>query len=86
MIPIKIYENSRRKKEPLDEEMNGKAFRDKLDLVEECRSGAALLEASLKHKIVLRYDLKVIKREYEVRSLVLKRNHKDSRKGKLAAN
>ena len=34
----------------------------------------------------MRYDAKVIRREFEVGSLVLKRNDKESREGKLAAN
>lgn len=33
-----------------------------------------------------RYDKKVIKREFEVGDLVLRRNQKDSKEGKLAAN
>ncbi|PNX87747.1 hypothetical protein L195_g043842 [Trifolium pratense] len=48
-----------------------------LDLVE---------EATLKQKIAVRHDTKVIKREFEVGSLVLRRNAKDAQDGKLAAN
>lgn len=66
--------------------MNDKALREELDLVEEVQTGAALHEASLKQRIALRYDLKVIKREFKVGSLVLKRYHKDSWEGKLATN
>ena len=33
----------------------------------------------------MRYDTKVIRREFEVGSLILKRNCKESREGKLAA-
>ena len=35
VIPIEIMEPSRRTEMPLDEEMNDKALRDELDLVEE---------------------------------------------------
>ncbi|MCI11127.1 hypothetical protein A2U01_0032227 [Trifolium medium] len=61
-------------------------LREELDLLEELRDGAALREASLKQKIANRHDKKVIKREFEIDSLVLRRNQKDSREGKLAAN
>ena len=71
---------------PLDEEMNDEALRDELDLVEEIRSGAALREVTLKQRVALRHDEKVIRREFQVGSLVLRRNQKDSREGKLAAN
>ncbi|CAK8560702.1 unnamed protein product [Lathyrus sativus] len=66
--------------------MNDEALRAELDLVDEIRSEAALREISLKQKIVLRHDAKVIKREFQVGSLVLKRNQNNPRKGKMAAN
>ena len=66
--------------------MNDVSLIEELDLVEEIRTRAALREASLKQKIAMRYDTKVIHREFEVGSLVLKRNHKESREGKLVAN
>ena len=66
--------------------MNHEALREELDLVEEIRSGAALRETTLKQQITLRHDNKVIRRGFEVGSLVLRRNQKDSREGKLAAN
>ena len=59
---------------PLDEEMNDEVLRDELDLVKEIRSGAALREAMLKQQVALRHDNKVIKREFQVGSLVLQRN------------
>ena len=71
---------------PLDEEMNDEALRDELDLVEEIRSRAALPEATLKQQVALRHDNKVVKREFQVGNLVLRRNQKDSREGKLATN
>ena len=66
--------------------MNDVALQEELDLVEEIRIGASLQEASLKQKIAIRYNAKVIHREFEVGSLVLERNCKESRKGKLAVN
>ena len=66
--------------------MNNVALREELDLVEEIRTGATLREASLKQKIAMRYDAKVIQREFEVDNIVLKRNLKESHEGKLAAN
>ena len=86
VIPIEIHVPSRRTEAPLDEEGNKESLREELDLVEEVRSGAALREASLKQKIAIRHDAKVIRRDFEVGSLILRRNHKDSREGKLAAN
>ncbi|CAJ2661783.1 unnamed protein product [Trifolium pratense] len=86
VIPVEVGEPSRRTEQPLEEEMNDEALREELDLVEEIRTGASLREATLKQKIAVRHDVKVIKREFEVGSLVLRRNAKDSQDGKLAAN
>ncbi|CAJ2668337.1 unnamed protein product [Trifolium pratense] len=85
VIPVEIGEPSRRIEQPLDEEQNDEALREELDLVEEIRTGASLKEATLKQKIAARHDTKVIKREFEVGSLVLRRNA-DSQDGKLAPN
>ncbi|CAJ2634768.1 unnamed protein product [Trifolium pratense] len=86
VIPVEVGEPSRRTEQPLEEEMNDEALREELDLVEEILTGASLWEATLKQKIAARHDVKVIKREFEVGSLVLRRNAKDSQDGKLAAN
>ncbi|GAU30744.1 hypothetical protein TSUD_145410 [Trifolium subterraneum] len=86
VIPVEIGEPSRRTEAPLDEEMNDEAMREELDLVEEIRTAASLKEASLKQLVAARHDTKVIKRDFEVGSLVLRRNAKDSHEGKLAAN
>ncbi|GAU39725.1 hypothetical protein TSUD_144910 [Trifolium subterraneum] len=86
VIPVEIGEPSSRIEYPLEEDINDELLREELDLVEELRTGASLREATLKQKIAARYDKMVIKREFEVGSLVLRRNQKDSREGKLAAN
>ncbi|KAI5437554.1 hypothetical protein KIW84_023605 [Lathyrus oleraceus] len=86
VIPVEIRTPTRRTEEPLDEEMNDETLRAELDLVEEIRSEAALRETTLKQKIALRHDAKVIKREFQVGTLVLRRNQKNPREGKLAAN
>ncbi|KAK2376303.1 hypothetical protein QL285_077105 [Trifolium repens] len=86
VIPVEIGEPSRRTQQPLDEEMNDEALREELDLVEEIRTGASIKEASLKQKVAARHDTKVIPREFNVDSLVLRRNAKDSHEGKLAPN
>ncbi|KAI5446688.1 hypothetical protein KIW84_014509 [Lathyrus oleraceus] len=86
VIPVEIRTPTRRTEEPLDEEMNDETLRAELDLVEEIRSEAALRETTLKQKIALRHDAKVIKREFQVSTLVLRRNQKNPREGKLAAN
>ncbi|KAI5418790.1 hypothetical protein KIW84_043134 [Lathyrus oleraceus] len=86
VIPVEIRAPTRRTEEPLDEEMNDETLRAELDLVEEIRSEAALRETTLKQKIALRHDAKVIKREFQVGTLVLRRNQKNPREGKLAAN
>ncbi|KAI5406559.1 hypothetical protein KIW84_053046 [Lathyrus oleraceus] len=85
-IPVEIRTPTRRTEEPLDEEMNDETLRAELDLVEEIRFEAALRETTLKQKIALRHDAKVIKREFQVGTLVLRRNQKNPREGKLAAN
>ncbi|MCI12078.1 gag-pol polyprotein [Trifolium medium] len=86
VIPVEMRELSRPTEFPLDEEANHEAIREELDFVDEVREDAALREASLKQKIVARHDKKVIKREFDVGSLVLRRNQKDSHEGKLAMN
>ena len=83
---MEIKEPSSQTEAPPDKEMNDVSLREELDLVEEIRMGAALQEASLKQNIAMRYDAKVIRQDFEVGSLVLKRNRKESREGKLAAN
>ncbi|MCI36580.1 hypothetical protein A2U01_0057803, partial [Trifolium medium] len=86
VIPVEVGEPSRRTEQPLDKEMNDEALREELDLVEEIRTGASLREATLKQKIAARHNTNVIKRDFEIGSLVLRRNAKDSHEGKLAAN
>ena len=60
VIPMEIKEPSRRTEAPPVEEMNDVALQEELHLVEEIRIGAAIREASLKQKIAMRYDTKVI--------------------------
>jgi hypothetical protein len=81
-----VEELTWRTTQPLSNEENNAAIREELDLVEELRTAASLREASLKQKVAARHDLKVIKREFDVGSLVLRRNAKDTHHGKLAAN
>ena len=86
IIPVEIVEPSRRTKVPLDEELNDKSLQEELDLVEEIQSGEVIHEAMLKQQITLCYDNKFIKREFQIGNLVLWRNQKDSRDGKLVVN
>ena len=86
VIPIEMHVPTRQTEAPMDVDTNDEVLRQELDLVEEIRTGASLRETSLKQKIALRHNAKVIRRDFEVGSLVLRRSHKDSREGKLAAN
>ncbi|XP_058761331.1 uncharacterized protein LOC131634721 [Vicia villosa] len=86
IIPVEIREPSRRTESPLKEELDDEAMREELDMVEEIRTGSSLREAKLKQQIALRHNTKVIKHEFEVGALVLRRNMKDSREGKLVPN
>ncbi|GAU19161.1 hypothetical protein TSUD_89260 [Trifolium subterraneum] len=86
VILVEMGEPPSRIEYPHEEDINDELMRKELDLVEELRTGASLREATLKQKIAARHDKRVIKREFEVGSLVLRRNQKDSREGKLAAN
>ena len=79
-------EPSRRTEAPLDKELNNEALREELNLVDEIPLGSALHEATVKQQIALRHDSRVKKREFQLGSLVLWRNQKDSREGKLVAN
>ncbi|MCH91092.1 hypothetical protein A2U01_0012017, partial [Trifolium medium] len=85
-IPVEVGELSWRTTQPLSQEANDEALREELDLVDELRTAASLREASLKQNVAARHDVKVIKREFDVGSLVLRRNAKDSNHGKLATN
>jgi hypothetical protein len=67
---VEIGEPTRRTETPNEENLNNDLLKEEVDLVEELREGAALREASLKQKIVARHDKRVIKREFEVGSLV----------------
>nr|XP_029148794.1 uncharacterized protein LOC114925358 [Arachis hypogaea] len=59
------------------------------DLIEETREIAHLTETALKQRIALRYNARVLKRDFEERDLVLRRNDigvPTPGEGKLAAN
>nr|XP_025641265.1 uncharacterized protein LOC112736143 [Arachis hypogaea] len=59
------------------------------DLIDEAREMAHLTETALKQKMALRYNTKVLKREFEPNDLVLRRNDiglPTPGQGKLAAN
>ncbi|KAK2428357.1 hypothetical protein QL285_026883 [Trifolium repens] len=86
VIPVEIGEPTRGTETPNDQDLNDDLIREELDLVEELREGTALREMSLKQKIAARHDKRVVKREFDVGSLVLRRNLKDSSEGKLAPN
>jgi hypothetical protein len=86
VIPVEIGEPTRRTEVPNDQDLNDESIREELDLVEELRETAAIREASLKQKIAARHNKRVVKREFDVGSLVLRRNLKDSSEGKLAPN
>jgi hypothetical protein len=86
VIPVEIGEPTRRTEVPNDQDLNNDLIQEELDLVKELRETAAIREASLKQKIAARHDKRVVKREFDVGSLVLRRNLKDSSEGKLAPN
>src|SRR3954466_2613890 len=86
MIPVESREPSRQTESPLEEELNDESMREELDMVEEIRTGSSLRKEKLKQQIALCHNAKVIKREFQVGALVLRRNMKDSREGKLALN
>ncbi|KAK2410919.1 hypothetical protein QL285_046252 [Trifolium repens] len=83
---MEIGEPTKRSETPNDQDLNDDLIREELDLVEEFREGVTLREMSLKQKIAARHDKRVVKREFDVGSLVLRRNLKDSSEGKLAPN
>lgn len=82
--PEETKEPSYRIESPLEVEINNEAMRAELDLVEEIWLGAALCETKLKQQITLRHDDKVIKRNFKVDTLVLRKNMKDSRGEKFS--
>jgi hypothetical protein len=86
VLPIELTELTWRTDYSADFHANTANLREELEFVDEVRIGATLREAALKQKIAARHSKKVIKREFEVGDLVLRRNQKDSEEGKLAAN
>jgi len=86
VIPIELTELTWRTDVDTDFPANTVNLREELEFVDEVKSEAALRETALKQKIAARHSKKVIKREFEVGDLVLRRNQKDSKEGKLVAN
>ncbi|GAU37759.1 hypothetical protein TSUD_102760 [Trifolium subterraneum] len=71
VIPVEMGEPSSRIEYPNEEDINDELLREELDLVEELRIGASLREATLKQKIAVRHDKRVIKREFESAQLAM---------------
>ena len=68
---------------------NQEILREELDLMDEVRELAWLTKISRKQRVAQRYNAKVVKREFEVDDLVLRRASiglKNAKDGKLAAN
>jgi hypothetical protein len=86
ILPIELTRLTRRTDADINFPANAENLRKELEFVDEVRTNAALRETALKQKIAARHNKKVIKREFEVGDLVLRRNQKDSEEGKLAAN
>jgi len=86
VIPIELTDLTWRTDAKTNSRANTVNLCEELKFVDEVRSEAALRETTLKQKIATRHNMKVIKREFKVGDLVLRRNQKDSEEGKLAAN
>lgn len=86
VIPIELTELTWRTNADTDFPRNAANLREELEFVDKVRNEAALREITLKQKIAARLSKKVIKREFEVGDLVLRRNQKDFEELKLAAN
>ncbi|XP_072060215.1 uncharacterized protein [Arachis hypogaea] len=83
VIPVEIGESSPRLL------LKGVEEAIEKDLIDETREMAHLTETALKQRMALRYNTKVIKREFEPNDLVLRRNDiglPTPGEGKLAAN
>jgi len=77
VIPIELAELTWRTSADSDFLANAANLREKLEFKDEVRSEAALRETTLKQKIAARHSKKVIKREFKVGDLVLRRNQND---------
>jgi hypothetical protein len=86
VIPTELNELTWQTSAKTEFPANSVNLREELEFVDEIRSEDALRETTLKQKIAARHNKKVIKREFKVGDLVLRRNQKDSEEGKLAAN
>jgi hypothetical protein len=87
VIPVEIGEPSWRVM--FTPPNNQELLREELNLVDEVRELARLTEISRKQRVAQRYNAKVVKCEYAVGDLVLRRASiglKNSKDGKLAAN
>ncbi|XP_016191795.1 uncharacterized protein K02A2.6-like [Arachis ipaensis] len=83
MIPVEIGESSPRLL------LKGVEEAVEKDLVDEAREMAYLSEVALKQRMTLRYNTKVLRREFKQNNLVLRRNDiglPTQGEGKLAAN
>jgi hypothetical protein len=68
---------------------NQERLREELDLVDEVRELARLTEVSRKQRVAQRYNARVVKREFTIGDLVLRRASiglKNAKDGKLAGN
>jgi hypothetical protein len=68
---------------------NQERLREELDLVDEVREFARLTEMSRKQRVAQRYNARVVKHEFTIGDLVLRRASiglKNAKDGKLAAN
>jgi len=86
VIPIELTELTWRTDDDTNFPANMANLHEELEFVDEVRSEAALRETALKQKIAARYSKKLIKREFEVGDLVLRRNQKDFEEGKLVVH
>ena len=87
MIPVEIGEPSWRVM--FTPPNNEERLREELDLVDKVRELARLTEMSRKQRVAQRYNARVVKREFIIGDLVLRRASiglKNAKDGKLAAN
>ena len=86
VIPIEANELSWRTSVETHFQTNAENLREELEFIDEIRSEASIREIALKQKIAARHNKRVIKIEFEVGDLVLRRNQNDYEVGKLVAN
>lgn len=86
VILVEIKELCWRTAYPLDPQTNEDKLHNELDFVDEVRYAVALTELAIKQKVAIKYNKRVLQRDFEENDHVLRDNLKTNDKGKSSPN